>query len=82
MPRVKPLATDKGKEANKQMLLVINNYLFIRGMSKLDLAKRIGMPESTFRHRWASPDNFRRGELTLIFRVLQVSDEDKKKIPW
>lgn len=82
MPRVKPLAVDKDKESDKQMLLVVNNYLFIRGMTKLELAKRIHMPESTFRRRWSNPETFRRGELKMIFKVLQVSEEDKKAVPW
>lgn len=81
MPKVK-LAVDKEKEANKQMLLVIEKYLFLREMTKLELAKQMPMSESTLYKRFSNPGDFRREELTRIFKVLQMSEEDKKAIPW
>lgn len=82
MPRVKPLAVDKDKEANKQMMCVINTYCFKLGITKKELAHRAQINESTFYKRCSNPNKFLREELVRIFKVLQMSEEDKKAIPW
>lgn len=81
MSKVK-LAVDKEKEANKQMVLVIKKYLSLREMTKKELAKRMPMSASTLYKRFDNPGDFRRKELVRIFKVLQMSEEDKKAIPW
>lgn len=83
MPRVKLSAAINERElADRKLLAMISAYLVMRDMTKLELAKRIQMPESTFRHRCRNPGDFRRAELIDIFKVLQVSEEDKKAIQW
>ena len=77
--RVKKTEEEK---ANKQLKLVIKTYLINREMTQIQLAARINMPLGTFNDRWMDPGKFRRSELMAIFAVLQVRQEDKKKIPW
>ena len=61
---------------------IIEGHLINAGIKKTQLAKEALIPYSTFCYKMRNPGDFRRDELKRIFSVLQLTDEDKKRIPW
>ncbi len=81
----KKVAKEKKKQedpGDAALRKIIKGYLGQYRMPCKALAPEIGVSESTMYKRIACPEKFTRREIKLIFRILQVSEEDKRTIPW
>lgn len=61
---------------------IIEGSIINSGLTKKILAKKTGIAYSTLCNRMNNPGDFRREELKRIFCVLQLTDEEKQRIPW
>ena len=75
MPRVKPLGTMT--EANERLREEIRHRSKLQGMGIPNLAKRIGMPESTMYNKLRNPNTFTRGDFMKMAAVFKLSEEER-----
>lgn len=61
---------------------IIEGSIINAGITRKILAKKAGISYSTLCDRINNPGDFRRDELKRIFSVLEMTEEDKKRIPW
>ena len=77
MPRIPP---NKNEMRNRILIGSMENRMVIMGYEKQDVAKRIGMPASTFYYRVNHPETFNVGDLRKVFDVLKYPREEAEKI--
>ncbi len=76
MPRLKQ---SKNEMINRSIIAVISKYMALRGCSSKDkLMEVVGISRTALYARWNNPDNFRLGELRLIYDYLHVPDEERE----
>lgn len=76
MPRQKQ---SKNEMINRKIIAVISKYMALRGCSGKDkLMEVMGISRSALYARWNNPDNFRLGELRIVYDYLHVPDEERE----
>lgn len=76
MPRLKQ---SKNEMINRSIIAVISKYMALRGYSSKDkLMEVLGISRTALYARWNNPDNFRLGELRIIYDYLHVPDEERE----
>lgn len=77
MPKLKPTDLQRSRALVKAEI----GYATERGMSNPQtVAKRIGMPESTYYRRLCEGESIRLSELWKLIKVLQLTDEQVLRI--
>lgn len=75
VPRLKQ---SKNEMINRSIIAVISKYMTIRGcVSKEKLMDVLGISRTALYARWNNPDNFRLGELRMVYDFLHVPDEER-----
>lgn len=75
MPRLKLSASDS---RNTRFRAAVQHQMILYGIESLtDLARRCGIPHTTFYRRLKDTDTLTNGELRKIYNVLHFTDEQR-----
>lgn len=77
MPR---LAVGKEEMQNRILKGAIENRLAIVNMTKPELAKKTGIPESSLYSKIRNPSKFNLADLRKVFVVLRMPEEEKERL--
>lgn len=62
---------------NRETIVMIESYMTMAGIKKVELASKTVIPYSTLAYRFRNPDSFTRAELRRICKVLKIPRESR-----
>lgn len=65
------------KEKNEELVKTIKKFQIDSGLSREDIAKRLGFSTQTLGNKLRNPDTITYGELKDLFKLIKLPEEQK-----